>query len=229
MPPVARLHLITPDSTDPTVLARADEALGAGARWLQVRTKDATDRDRLAFARALVASVATHHATCVIDDRVDIALAAGAHGVHVGADDLPVGVARSLLPSDAIVGATCRNAEDARRAVDAGATYLGVGPVFETTTKVGLPDPIGLSGLRAVATAVDVPVIAISGITAARVPMVLEAGAHGVAVVGAIFSAAEVGAAVAAFLEALGPDSQMGPAPDRNRSTAAPSLSGVEP
>src|SRR4051812_10586604 len=175
MPPVARLHLITPNSTDHDVVRRADDALRAGAPWLQVRTKDATDRLRLALARRLVATATVYGSVCIIDDRVDVALAVGAHGVHVGADDLPVDIARTLLPTGAIVGATCRNPDDARRAVDAGATYLGVGPVFETTTKVGLPDPIGLSGLRAVATAVPVPVVAISGITPARVPMVLEA------------------------------------------------------
>lgn len=204
MPPIARLHLITPNRTDRSVVDRSQHALDAGARWLQVRTKDATDRARLDLATELVACTAAHGAVALVDDRVDIALATRAHGVHVGADDLPVAIARALLGPKAIIGATCRNADDARAAFEAGASYVGVGPVFETTTKIGLPDPIGLSGLHAVASACPIPVIAISGITVARVPMVLEAGAHGVAVVDAVFGAPDVADAVAAFLDALG-------------------------
>lgn len=204
--PVARLHLITTDvsATDASaVVARARLALDAGAPSIQVRSKSTNDTARLELARALVVECARTGATCLIDDRADIALAVGAAGVHVGADDLPVAVVRSLLGPDAIIGATCRDAEQARRAADAGASYLGVGPVYPTTTKAGLPDPIGLAGLSAVTNAVDLPVIAISGITVARVAEVMAAGAHGVAVVAAIFGAADVGAATRAFLDAI--------------------------
>ena len=110
---------------------------------------------------------------------------------------------RDRLGPDAIIGATCRDPEQARRALDDGASYLGVGPVYATTTKVGLPDPIGLAGLEAVAAAVDLPVIAISGITVARVAEVIEAGAHGLAVVAAVYGAPDVGAATRAFLAAI--------------------------
>ena len=202
---IARLHLITPDATDASVLARTRAALAAGAPWVQVRTKRATDVARLALALDLAAACAAHGATCVVDDRVDVALAAGAAGVHVGAEDLPVAVARRLLGPAAIVGATCRDPEQARRARDDGASYLGVGPVYATTTKVGLPDPIGLAGLEAVARAVDLPVIAISGVTPGRVPEVLDAGAHGLAVVAAVYGADDVATATRAFLDALAP------------------------
>jgi len=201
---IARLHLITPDALDASVLQRTRAALVAGAPWLQVRTKRASDRERLAFATAMRDLCAELGAACLIDDRVDVALAVRAIGVHVGADDLPAGTARKLLGSSAVVGVTCRNAEDARRALDDGATYLGVGPVYATSTKVGLPAPIGLAGLEAVAAAVDLPLIAISGITVERVHDVLEAGAHGVGVVSSVFDADDVGAATKAFLHALG-------------------------
>jgi thiamine-phosphate pyrophosphorylase len=200
---IARLHLITPDALDASVATRTRTALAAGAPWVQVRTKARSDRDRLDMARAVGAACAEHGATCVVDDRADLALAVGAAGVHLGADDLPVAVVRALLGPDAIVGATCRNADDARRAADEGASYLGVGPVYATTTKTGLPDPMGLDGLEAVVAAVDLPVIAISGITVERVHEVLGVGAHGVAVVGAVFDAADVAAATRAFLDAL--------------------------
>lgn len=203
---ISRFHLITPDATDVSVIERTRLAVGAGARWIQVRTKQGTDRQRLAFAGEIMGVTAPADATVVIDDRVDIALAAGAGGVHVGADDLPVAVVRHLLGSPMIVGATCRTPEAARRRIDEGATYLGVGPVHLTSTKVGLPEPIGLAGLEAVcrvAEVTGVPVIAISGITVERVAGILDAGAHGVAVVSAVYDARDVAAATRSFLEVL--------------------------
>jgi len=106
--------------------------------------------------------------------------------VHVGADDMPVAAVRRVVGPDAVVGATARHPAAGLLLVEAGATYLGVGPTFVSRSKVGLPTPIGLDGVRAVAEAVPVPVIAIAGITAARVPEVLAAGAWGVAVIGAV-------------------------------------------
>jgi thiamine-phosphate pyrophosphorylase len=140
---------------------------------------------------------------CLINDRLHIALAVGADGGHVGADDLPVAAARRVLGDDAVLGATAREAVTAKRAVAEGATYLGVGPVYRSTTKHGLPDPIGPSGLAAVAAAVDVPVIAIGGVTVDTVPALLDAGAYGVAVIGAINDAADPYQAARRFFEAL--------------------------
>jgi thiamine-phosphate pyrophosphorylase len=144
-------------------------------------------------------------ATCLVNDRLQVALAVGADGGHVGGDDLPVAAARRVLGPDAILGATARAPESAREAVAAGATYLGVGPAFATTTKDGLPDPIGVGGVGAVAAAVSVPVIAIGSVTAARVPGLLAAGAYGVAVVTAVSDAADPAAACAELLAALRP------------------------
>jgi thiamine-phosphate pyrophosphorylase len=126
---------------------------------------------------------------CIVDDRADFAVAAGADGVHVGVDDLSVVAARRVVGPSGLVGATARDPEMARSLVAAGADYLGVGPVYISTSKAGLPSPLGLAGLRAVAEAVPVPVVGISGITAARVPDVLAAGAWGVAVIGAVATA----------------------------------------
>jgi thiamine-phosphate pyrophosphorylase len=177
--------------------------LAAGAPWVQVRVKVGTDRERLAVALDVVGSCAAAGATCVVNDRTDVALAAGAAGVHLGLDDLPVAAVRALVPAGFVVGATVRNPEQARRAADEGASYLGVGPVYPTTTKTGLPEPLGLTGLAAVAGAVDLPVVAISGVTVDRVPELLGAGAHGVAVVAAVFGAPDPAAATRAFLAAL--------------------------
>jgi thiamine-phosphate pyrophosphorylase len=158
-----RLHIVT-DSLD---VVRA--AVGHGPVAIQVRVKTS---DRLAYELtvAALALCRAAGAICLVDDRVGVALAAGADGVHVGAEDLPVDAVRRLLGPSAIVGATCRNPAAARAAVAAGAGYLGVGPAFATSSKAGLPPPIGAAGIGAVVDAVPgTPVIAIGGIIAARV------------------------------------------------------------
>lgn len=201
---VPNLHLITPPDGHEATRAAIAAAVDAGARLVQVRIKSGTDRERFAITWDLAEVARAAGAAVLVDDRVDFALAVGADGVHVGDDDLPVATARALLGPDAIIGATARTPEAGRKAVAAGATYLGVGPAYTTATKDGLPAPIGVEGVAAVAAAVDVPVIAIAGVTADRVPELLAAGAHGVAVVGAVFSAADPGAATAELVTALG-------------------------
>jgi len=201
---IPKLHVVTPPGVDERELATTEALLRAGAPLVQVRAKAAEDRARLRTASVVLSAARAVGATCLVNDRVDIALAAGADGVHVGADDLPVAVARRLLGRDAIVGATCRDAEDARRAQAEGASYLGVGPVFATSTKTGLPEPMGPRGVEAVAAAVGVPVIAISGITADNAAAVLEAGAWGVAVVGAVYGAADPVASLRQLMELTG-------------------------
>ncbi|MGH3738219.1 MAG: thiamine phosphate synthase, partial [Micromonosporaceae bacterium] len=121
----------------------------------------------------------------------------------VGAEDLPVPAARRVLGPYAVLGATARDPRNARRRVAEGASYLGVGPAYRSSSKRGLPEPIGPEGVGAVADAVDVPVIAIGGVTTARVPELLAAGAYGVAVIGAINDAADPYAATLEFCTAL--------------------------
>jgi thiamine-phosphate pyrophosphorylase len=166
---------------------------------VQVRVDDdVTDRHAYHLTLAVLEICRARGAMCLVNDRLDVALAAGADGAHVGADDLPVPVARTVLGRSAVLGATCRTAADGRAARDAGATYLGVGPAYPTSTKDGLPDPLGPDGVAAVAHAVPgTPVIAIGGITPERVPP----AAYGVAAEGAI--ARDPQRATAAFLEAL--------------------------
>jgi thiamine-phosphate pyrophosphorylase len=205
--PLGRLHLITDTRPGRDALAVVVAALSAGVPVVQVRVEDpATDRHAYEFASRVHELCLRHGATCLINDRLDVALAVGAAGAHVGADDLPVRAARHVLGPAAVLGATCRDPAAARAAVRDGASYLGVGPAFATTTKPGLPGPIGPAGVGAVAAAVpDVPVIAIGGVTAARIPGLLTAGAYGVAVVGAVSDAADPLAATAELLRALGP------------------------
>lgn len=205
MTAVPRLHVLTDERSDGALLDLVEEVLAAGARCIQLRSKRRSDAALHDLAGAVVARCRAVGALCIVNDRADVAVAVGADGVHVGADDLPVAAVRAVVGEHRIVGATARGAGQAARAVADGADYLGVGPVFPTTTKTGLPDPIGPTGLAAVVTAVEVPVLGIAGVTAERVPTVLEAGAHGVAVTSAVTGAADPAAATRALLAALGP------------------------
>lgn len=202
---LGRLHVITDVRPGRDALAVVRAALAAGAPVIQVRVPDATtDREAYEFARHVRALCTEHGATCLVNDRLHIALAVGADGGHVGADDLPVAAARAVLGPAAVLGATCRDPAGARAAVAAGADYLGVGPAYRTATKDGLPEPIGPAGVGAVAAAVPgTPVVAIGGVVPGRVAELRAAGAYGVAVVGAVSAAADPAAATAALLAAL--------------------------
>ncbi|GAB3644874.1 thiamine phosphate synthase [Glycomyces tarimensis] len=200
-----RLHVITDTREGATPIAVIAAALEAGARLVQIRPEDHySDRAAFDLATALAELCDEQGAMCLVNDRVHIAQAVGADGVHLGADDLPLDVARRILPDTAIIGGTCREPEAARAARRAGATYLGVGPVWTSDTKTGLPQAIGLDGLAAVCEAVDLPVIAIGGITAERAADCRRAGAHGVAAVGAISTCDNPKRATAELLEAVG-------------------------
>lgn len=201
---IGRLHVLTDARGGRPALDAVTAAVAAGAPVVQVRAKGCTDRELYDFARAVVAICAPAGATCLVNDRVDIALAVGADGTHLGAGDLPLAAARRIAGPGHLLGGTAREPVLARQLVAEGADYLGVGPAYPTRTKTGLPDALGPAGIAAVAEAVDVPVIAIGGVTAARVAELLGAGATGVAVVGAVAGAADPGGATRALLRALG-------------------------
>ncbi|MEV8516662.1 thiamine phosphate synthase [Dactylosporangium sp. NPDC051484] len=198
---LGRLHLVTDTRPGRNTLDVVAAALRAGFDVIQVRPEDAvTDREAYELTVRVLAMCRELGRTCLVNDRLHIALAAGADGGHVGADDLPVAAARRILGPAAILGATARDPRSARRAVADGASYLGVGPAFATVTKSGLPAAIGPAGIRAVAEAVEVPVVAIGGVTAARAADLFAAGAHAVAVVGAVSGAPDPFAAAAEFV-----------------------------
>lgn len=200
---LARLHLVTPAGDPGSVVAAVEEALQAGAPLIQLRVKGGSDRARWSLAEVVSERCRWAGARLVLNDRADLARAVGADGVHVGDDDLPVAAVRRVLGPSAVVGATCRDAEAARRAEAEGATYLGVGPAYATSTKEGLPDPLGPSGVGRVAAAVAIPVIAVGGVTAERVPELLDAGCHGVAVSAAVFAAPDTRVATEELMATL--------------------------
>ena len=197
---IGRLHIVTDTAlqTRHTHAELARLAALGGADTVQVRQKTGAMRARWAVFEAAAAACRAAGVPLVVDDHADLALALGA-GLHVGQDDLPVDVARRLLGDRATIGATTPTPTLARAAEAAGASYVGVGPVFGTRSKHNPAPDTGLDGLAAVCAAVRIPVIAIGGITPARVASVLAAGAHGVAVLSAVVCVDDVTAAAAAF------------------------------
>ena len=160
-----------------------------GASLIQLREKHLPPLDFFEQAKAAVAVAKQAGVQLLINDRVDIAIAAGAAGVHLGQDDMPPEAARKLLGPDAIVGYSTHNLDQAINATKLPIDYLAIGPIFSTTTKSDTAPVLGLEGLRAVRHAIGgFPLVAIGGITQANAHEVLEAGADSVAVISAILS-----------------------------------------
>ncbi len=191
-----RLYAVTDRSWvgEGTLLQQVEQALRGGVSFVQLREKHLEDGAFLAEAREMRALCARYGVPFVINDRVDIALAVDADGVHVGQEDMAVKEARRLLGPGKLVGATCKTVEQALRAVDEGADYIGSGAVFPSTAK---PEAQGISfdTLRAICAASRIPVVAIGGINEANLPSLAGTGIAGAAVVSAIFAQEDVEAA----------------------------------
>ena len=175
-------------------------ALDAGLPAVQLREKDLPGRPLLALAEQLRALTARVGALFLVNDRIDVAVAAGADGVHLGGGSLPVGVARRLLAAGALIGVSTHAPVEAA-ATEADFAFFG--PVYSTPAKAGYGAPQGPTRLRQAAAAARVPLLAIGGITAARIPAVRAAGAAGVAVIRAILAAEDPGSATRALLDGL--------------------------
>jgi thiamine-phosphate pyrophosphorylase len=174
-------------------------ALRGGAPAIQLRMKDGPAREMADLARALLPETRVAGALLFVNDRVDVALAVGADGAHVGQDDLPVAAARRIVPPGFLLGVSAETAELARRAEADGADYVGVGPVYTTGSKADAGDAVGTGRIKEVAAAVGIPVVGIGGITTENAPAVIRAGAAGVAVISAVMRAEDPEAAVHAL------------------------------
>jgi thiamine-phosphate pyrophosphorylase len=183
-------------------LAVTEAALEAGATAVQLRDKRATSRELLEMAVALRPFATQYGALFLVNDRFDVALAAEAHGVHLGDDDIPVAEVRRVVPRDFIIGRSADTEEAARAAEAQGADYLGVGSVFGTRTKKEvIGEVIGTEQLGRVARAVSIPVVGIGGVSATNAAAVAAAGAAGLAVVSAVMAAPAPGAATRSLLD----------------------------
>lgn len=180
-----------------------DAACEAGVRAVQLREKDLDSRSLFDLAVRLREITSAHGARLLVNDRVDIALAARADGIHKPEDGFPVVAARRFLGDDKLIGASTHSLERAAEMQTAGADFVTFGPVFETPSKKKYGPPQGLDALRRVAGALDTPVFALGGVTPQRAVACIEAGAAGVAVISAIAASSDIKSAVGEFREAL--------------------------
>lgn len=178
-------------------------ALRGGAHVVQLRDKDVPVRDMIALGKALLPLTRAAGVPLIVNDRVDVALALDADGVHVGQDDIPADIVRRIIGPERILGVSVATVEQAQQAVRDGATYVGVGDLFGTPSKPDAGPPIGLAPLTEIAHAVGLPVLGIGGITIANAASVVRAGAAGVAVISAVIGAPDPEAATRALRDAM--------------------------
>jgi len=181
-----------------------EAVLAGGGRLVQLREKEMPLSELLPLTQRLVRRCREVGATLIVNDRADLALAAGAHGLHVGQDDLPAAHARALLAPGMLLGVSTHDPEQARQAVRDGADYVAVGSIFPTTTKAGF-QLVGPDLIRRVRPEVPVPLVGIGGITEENASAVLAAGADSVAVISALCAAPDPEAATRAFLARIAP------------------------
>lgn len=181
-----QLFYIT-DRTQPkstSLEASIAQAIAAGVDWVQIREKDLPARRLLALTETAVTQARRQESTrVVVNDRLDVALAAHAHGVHLGTRSMPVDLVRKLAPPEFVVGVSCHSLAEAFAAEKAGANYVLLGPIFSTPSKLQYGPPLGLAMLREVTSQVSIPVFALGGITAHRVAACRDHGASGIAAI----------------------------------------------
>jgi thiamine-phosphate pyrophosphorylase len=185
-----------------TNLEVVEAVISGGARIVQYREKNLPDGERFRQALAMRKLTARTGALLIINDRIDIALASGADGVHLGQGDLPVAAARQLAP-ELLIGASTHSLDDACTAQAAGADYVNIGPIFPTTTKEGLQDFLGPEAVAEIGPRLNVPFTVMGGITAGNMREVLARGARRIAVVTAVTEAPDIAGAVRELRETI--------------------------
>lgn len=185
------LHLVTDRSLSQgrSLVEVVQQAVAGGVTCVQLREKSCSTREFLDEALALKALLQPLGLPLIINDRVDIALAVGADGVHLGQTDMPISHARRLLGPDCLIGISAESVEDAVKAEQQGADYIGISPVFSTPTKTDTAPALGLDGVRRIRELVRITLVGIGGINLSNARQVLASGADGVAIVSAIMAA----------------------------------------
>jgi thiamine-phosphate pyrophosphorylase len=164
-----------------TLLPRILEAVRAGVDMVQIREKDLPTRELAALVKGVMDGARGNKTQIIVNDRLDIALALGATGVHLPTTSMPPEAVRASVPADFLVGVSCHSLDDALRAEAGGANYVLLGPIFATPSKLAYGPPLGLSVLQETASRVKIPVLALGGISVERASVCLEAGAQGLA------------------------------------------------
>lgn len=200
----AGLYLVTSQSLSAgrTTLDIVKAALVGGVRLIQLREKDMALRDYVTLAHEVRALTAAAGALLIVNDRLDVALAVGADGVHLGQDDFPIPEARRLAP-DLLIGASTHSIEEALRAQDEGTSTINIGPIYPTGTKVWEGEFLGLEGLQSIARVATVPFTVMGGIKQSHIPGLLKAGARVIALVTAVTAAADPEAATRELLKTI--------------------------
>lgn len=202
-PEQLRLYLVTDRSfcLGRNLTDIVDEAVSGGVTMVQLREKECCSREFVELASAVHSVTLRRGVPLIINDRVDVAQAVGAEGVHLGQSDMPCSIARSLLGPDAIIGLSVENLDDVSAARALDVDYLGVSPVFSTATKTDTAAPFGLDGLRQAVALSPFPCVAIGGINASNAAQVMACGAAGIAVVSAVMGAPDPRSAAAELIE----------------------------
>lgn len=188
------IQFITHETETVGYVEGARMALEGGCRWIQLRMKDASDDEVREAAAEIQPMCKAHDAIFLLDDRVELAKELKADGVHLGKNDMPVDEARRVLGEEFIIGGTANTFDDIERLARQGADYIGCGPFRFTTTKKNLAPVIGIEGYRDIiekmeAAGIDLPVVAIGGITADDIDDILATGVRGIAVSGTVLRA----------------------------------------
>lgn len=179
------------------------QAVDGGATLVQLRAKKLSTKDFLELALGLIRLLKKQKIPLIINDRVDVALACGAQGVHLGQDDMPLAFARKILGPSRLVGISVNTPEEAERGEKEGADYLGVGPVAYTSSKEELRTILGLEGLRRIRERIKIPILAVGGVNASNAREVIRAGANGVAIISAILGAENIKKASAKLRQSI--------------------------
>jgi thiamine-phosphate pyrophosphorylase len=166
-----------------------EEALKGGVKAVQLREKDLSSRELYELAQEMRDITSRYGARLFINDRIDIALAVDADGVHLGHGSIPIQIARQLMGEEKLIGISCHGRESAVAAQEKGADFITYGPVFHTPSKAAYGTPVGIGSLREVTSRLRIPVFALGGIIGRNTRQVIDAGAHGIALISAVIAA----------------------------------------
>ncbi len=205
MKQIGKLHILT----DTVLQSRFSHmeitrlAIAGGADTIQYRQKSGTTREMIEIARNMKRLCSEAGVTFIVNDRLDVAIAAEADGVHLGQDDFPIPMARELLGEGRIIGGSAATLDEARKCLSEGADYVGFGPVYPTSSKDDAGPVSGIDILKQVVEIIPLPIIAIGGVGAENIPDVMRAGAHGIAVISAVCCQEDPEEATRAIYQAL--------------------------
>lgn len=208
MKPIGRLHVLTDTELQSrfTHVELVRMAIKGGADTIQFRQKSGATREMIEICREAKKLCGDAAVTFIVNDRVDVAIASEADGVHLGQNDFPIPLARKLLGKTRIIGGSAVTLDEVKKCLSEGADYIGFGPVYPTTSKDDAGPVTGIALLEEAAKAVSIPIIAIGGVTVENTPEVIRAGAQGIAVISAVCCQENPEQATRELLQALQPE-----------------------